>query len=126
MDSIKQELRRLLKETLTVAQTKSVAEREHFIRIGLSQIQTYCKSVNKTFIAHELRITCNEYELGGSRHQTATLFRGPSEDASVAICVTDQGSLLHRNGSLWQAYCNAGDINLVKAQATEQHQLVLA
>ncbi len=126
MDSIKQELRRLLKETLTIAQTKSVAEREQFIRIRLSQIQTYCKSMNKTFITHELKVTCNEYELGGSYHQTATLFRGPSEDASVAICVTDQGSLLHRNGSLWRAYCNAGDINLTAAKATEQHRLVPA
>ena len=68
----------------------------------------------------------DEYELGGSHQQKATLFRGPSEDASVAICVTSQGSLLHRNGSLWQIYYNAGDINPTKAKAIEQTQLVPA
>ena len=58
MDSIKQELRRLLKETLIVAQTKPIGDREHFIRIRLNQIQIYCQSVEKTFIAHELTVGC--------------------------------------------------------------------
>ncbi|MEL6384465.1 MAG: hypothetical protein AAFQ89_18815 [Cyanobacteria bacterium J06626_18] len=56
-------------------------------------------------------ITCDEYDLGGSFKDKAILFRGPSEDASVAICLTDKGSLLHRNGSLWRLYGNAGDVN---------------
>lgn len=107
---IKQQLRQLLKEILAAARETHSANRPILIRQGLDRIQTYCKNVGKTFIFCELRITCNEYDLGGSQQHSATLFRGPSEDASVAICVTDRGSLLHRNDSFWTVYCDAGDV----------------
>lgn len=80
------------------------------IRIRLLGIQAYCRTIGKTFIVVEERIACNQYDLGGCEPDRATLFRGPREDASVAICVTDQGSLLHRNSSEWQVYRNVGDI----------------
>jgi hypothetical protein len=111
MEQIKQALRRLLQETLTIAQEKPIAERQQLVRKRLCDIQMYCKNVNKTFIVCELKITCDQYGLGGTHHHYATLFRGPNEDASVAICVTEQGSLLHRNDSPWKVYCNAGDVN---------------
>ena len=114
MEHVKQTLRRLLKETLTTAQTLPVAKRRQAVHRGLHAIQDYCASVGKTFIVCELKITCAQYELGGCWQQSATLFRGPNEDASVAICVTEQGSLLHRNGSPWKIYCDAGDINPVQ------------
>ena len=114
MEHIKQTLRRILKETLTTAQTLPVANRRQAVHQGLHTIQDYCASVGKTFIVCELKITCAQYELGGCRQQSATLFRGPNEDASVAICVTEQGSLLHRNDSPWKIYCDAGDINPVR------------
>jgi len=110
MDNIKQTVRSLLQQTLSVAQQKPIAERRQTVRTKLSHIQTYCKEVDKTFIVREVRITCNQYDLGGPQQQSATLFHGPSEDASVAICVTDKGSLLHRNDSLWKIYDNAGDV----------------
>ncbi|MEM8805978.1 MAG: hypothetical protein AAGF01_08120 [Cyanobacteria bacterium P01_G01_bin.38] len=118
MDHVKQKLRRLLQEMLiTVTQLPAVKRREK-IRERLEAIQDYCASVEKTFIVFELRITCDQYDLGGSKQHTATLFRGPNEDASVAICITDRGSLLHRNDSAWQIYCDAGDVNPVGAEAT--------
>ena len=107
---IKRQLRQLLKEILLAAQESSHTERVVLLRHGLKAIQIYCRSVGKTFIFCELKITCDEYGLGGSQQQSATLFRGPSEDASVAICVTDKGSLLHRNDSCWTVYCDAGDV----------------
>ncbi|MEM9807502.1 MAG: hypothetical protein AAF959_19735 [Cyanobacteria bacterium P01_D01_bin.56] len=111
MEHVKQTIRRLLQETLTVAQMLPVAKRQEFIRQSLDNIKDYCTTYEKTFIVCELTITCNQYDLGGCQHHTATLFRGPNEDASVAICVTEQGSLLHRNASPWTMYCNAGDVN---------------
>lgn len=111
MEHVKQTIRRLLQETLTIAEKLPVAKRRTFIRQGLNNIQDYCATFDKTFIVHELTITCDHYDLGGCQYHAATLFRGPNEDASVAICVTDQGSLLHRNDSPWQVYCDAGDVN---------------
>lgn len=110
MDNIKQTLRSLLQQTLSIAQQRPVAERRQLVRTKLSHIQTYCKEVDKTFIVREVRITCDQHDLGGQRQQAATLFHDPSEDASVAICVTDKGSLLHRNDSAWTVYANAGDV----------------
>jgi hypothetical protein len=111
MEQVKQELRRLLQETLAIVQQQPVAERRQFLSKSLCDIQAYCENANKTFIVCELKIACDQYGLGGSKHHHATLFRGPNEDASVAICVTEQGSLLHRNDSPWTIYCNAGDVN---------------
>ncbi|MGD1899681.1 MAG: hypothetical protein ACFB16_22390 [Phormidesmis sp.] len=108
---VKQELRRLLQAALLVAQETAPSEREKSVRESLDNIQTYCKQVDKVFIVCEQSITCAQYKLGGSSLHAATLFRGPSEDASVAICVTDKGSVLHRNDSDWNIYCHAGDVN---------------
>lgn len=80
------------------------------IRTRLLAIQACCTTIGKVFIVVEERIACHQYDLGGSEHHCATLFRGPSEDASVAICVTDRGSLLYRNSSPWQVYRNVGDV----------------
>ncbi|MEM9088851.1 MAG: hypothetical protein AAGC93_08925 [Cyanobacteria bacterium P01_F01_bin.53] len=110
MDNIKQTLRSLLQQTLRVAQRRPAAERRQLVRTKLSHIQTYCQEIDKVFIVREVRITCDQYDLGGHQQQRATLFHGPSDDASVAICVTDKGSLLHRNDSLWRVYYNAGDV----------------
>ncbi|NJP12034.1 MAG: hypothetical protein HC866_23285 [Leptolyngbyaceae cyanobacterium RU_5_1] len=84
------------------------------IKDRLLAIQSYCKTVGKTFIVVEEEITCDQYELGGCNQDVAILFRGPNEDASVAICVTAQGSLLHRNGYPWKVYRNAGDVDPVE------------
>ncbi|MEM9265647.1 MAG: hypothetical protein AAGA46_08995 [Cyanobacteria bacterium P01_F01_bin.13] len=120
MEHVKQTIRRLLQETLTIAQKLPVAKRRHYIRQSLENIQDYCATFEKTFIVRELIINCDQYELGGCAHHYATLFRGPSEDASVAICITEQGSLLHRNDSPWTVYCNAGDVNPVQAALAVQ------
>ena len=108
---IKQELRRRLQEALNSAKYLPPTHCRSEIRKQLIAIQAYCKAVEKTFIFVEQRITCNQYGLGGHYQANATLFRGPNEDASVAICVTDKGSLLHRNSSPWEIYKDAGDIN---------------
>ena len=108
---IKQELRGRLQAALHSAKHLSPIKCQHEIRKQLTAIQTYCKANEKTFIFVEQRITCNQYGLGGDRQERATLFRGPNDDASVAICVTDKGSLLHRNSCPWKVYKNAGDID---------------
>ena len=110
MDRIKQELRLLLRETLTMVQKEPVANRQQFVRKKLEYIQGHCQRANKKFIVCELGITCDQYGLGGSEHHCAVLFRGPSEDASVAICVTDRGSVLYRSGSPWQLIYSARDV----------------
>lgn len=109
---VKQELRQQIHTTLQSAKDLPPQECLRKIEAGLLDIQAYCQRIAKTFIVVEQRITCDEYELGGDKHHTATLFRGPNDDASVAICVTDQGSLLHRNSCVWQVYRNAGDIRV--------------
>jgi len=111
MEDIKQTLRRLLQETLNAVPEKPIAERQQFVRDRLRYIQTFCNNIDKTFIVRELRVTCDQYDLGGSSQHMATLFRGPSEEASVAICITERGSVLHRNDSLWQVYDDAGDVS---------------
>ncbi|WP_228035422.1 hypothetical protein [Oculatella sp. LEGE 06141] len=110
-EHIKQELRQRIQETLWAAQDLSPEACLQEIQDRLLAIQLYCKTVGKTFIMIEEEITCNQFELGGRSEHGATLFRGPSEDASVAICVTHRGSLLHRNDSSWKIYKSAGDIN---------------
>ena len=124
MEHVKQTVRRLLQETLTVAQKLPVAKRQRFIRQGLENIQDYCATFEKTFIFVELQTTCDRYNLGGSKHHRATLFRGPSKSASVASCVSEQGALLYRNDSSWQIYCNAGDIAPVEHVSLEQGALL--
>lgn len=108
--SIQQELRQRIHEALQAAQLLPPADRLNEIRQRLLEVQAFCDSVQKTFIFVEQSIACAQYSLGGNQ-EIATLFRGPNEDASVAICVSDRGSLLHRNSGPWQVYCNEGDVN---------------
>lgn len=108
---IKQELRQQITTTLQSAKQLPPDACLHEVRIRLLAIQAYCKHQQKTFIVVELSIACDEYQLGGNSHDRAVLFRGPNEDASVAICVTARGSLLYRNGNAWQIYKQAGDVN---------------
>jgi hypothetical protein len=108
---IKQELREKIQSALQCASQLPPERRLKLIRERLFTIQRDCQAIGKTFIVVEESITCNQYELGGHSQATATLFRGPSETASVAICVTTQGSLLHRNDSPWRTYRNAGDVD---------------
>ncbi|MBW4661166.1 MAG: hypothetical protein KME15_21020 [Drouetiella hepatica Uher 2000/2452] len=110
-EQIKRELRQKINETLQNAKNLSPSKCLDEIRSRLFAIQQYCKVHGKTFIAIEETITCDQYGLGGNRADAATLFRGPNVDASVAICVSKQGSLLHRDGSSWQIYKNAGDVD---------------
>ncbi|MEM8503891.1 MAG: hypothetical protein AAF716_12140 [Cyanobacteria bacterium P01_D01_bin.1] len=116
MENIKQTLRRLLQETLYATPEKPIAERQNFVRERLSYIQRLCGNFDKTFIVCELDVTCDQYGLGGSNQHTATLFRGPSEEASVAICITERGSVLHRNDSPWQVYDDAGDVSPMRLE----------
>ena len=108
---IKQELRSRLQEALHAAKDLPPMQCRNEIRKRLTAIQRYCRANGKTFIFIEQRITCDEFDLMGDRKEKATLFRGPSEDASVAICITDKGSLLHRNDFPWRIYRDKGDIN---------------
>jgi hypothetical protein len=108
---IKQVLRQSIHEALRTAKELNSAACLTEIRDQLDAIQAYCKMVNKAFIVVEELITCDRYGLGGRGEDTATLFRGPSENASVAICVTHKGSLLYRNGSAWRVYKDVGDID---------------
>jgi len=107
---VRQELGQKIHAALQSAKDLPLQDCLTDIRTRLLEIQAYCASIGKAFIVIEERIACNQYDLGCCHHHTATLFRGPREDASVAICVTDQGSLLHRNHSEWQVYRNVGDI----------------
>lgn len=109
-EQIKQELRQKIHETLQAAKNALPGESVNQVRTHLNAIQTYCQLVSKGFVVVEEEITCNQHDLGGSTEDTATLFRGPNEDASVAICVTRKGSLLYRNSCPWTIYRNAGDI----------------
>ncbi len=111
-EQIKRELRQRIDETLQNAKNLPPDQCLYEIRSKLFAIQQYCKVHGKTFIAIQETITCDQYGLGGSSADAAMLFRGPSEDASVAICVTKKGSLLHRDGSCWKIYKNADDVNL--------------
>jgi hypothetical protein len=108
---IKQVLRQSIHEALQTAKDLNSAACLTEIRDQLDAIQVYCKMVNKAFIVVEESITCDCYGLGGRCEDAATLFRGPSENASVAICVTHKGSLLYRNGTAWRVYKDVGDID---------------
>jgi len=110
---VKQELRRRIYAALQIAKDLPPVECLKEIEARLLAIQAYCKAVERSFIMVKVKITCDQYGLGGCHYDTATLFRGPSEDASVAICVTAKGSLLHRNGWDWKAYQNMGDVDPV-------------
>lgn len=112
----KQILRHKIQAALWTAQSLPAEACLSEIRSQLMAIQKYCDCHQKKFLFVEETITCNQYDLGGSDRHFATLFRGPSQDASVAICITQKGSLLHRNSCAWTAYKNAGDINAVSIQ----------
>ncbi|NET35030.1 MAG: hypothetical protein F6K19_23880 [Cyanothece sp. SIO1E1] len=107
---LRQEVRQRIQATLQLAKQLPPQECLRIIKDNLLAIQKYCESNAKTFIVVEEIITCDQYELGGCYENGATLFRGPDENASVAICVTQKGSLLHRNDCPWQVYRNAGDV----------------
>lgn len=119
-EQIKQELRRRIVEALQTAKELPPDECLNQIKISLAAIQRYCKTVGKFFVVVEERITCGQHDLGGCHEHSATLFRGPDANASVAICVTDQGSLAYRNSSPWIIYRNQGDINLVSLLNTNK------
>lgn len=110
-EQAKQEIRRIIQDALHNAKALSPSDCLHMIRDGLLEAQDFSKSVGKNFIFVEKSITCDQYELGGNCCEQAILFRGPNEDASVAICVTRKGSLLHRNDSPWRVYKNMGDVS---------------
>ncbi|MEC4817473.1 MAG: hypothetical protein SAK29_30015 [Scytonema sp. PMC 1069.18] len=109
-EEIKQELRQRIQETLECVKDLSAEDGRNEIRNRLFAIQEYCKTVGKTFLFFEQRINCEQFGLEGSQEDFAILFRGPSEDASVAICITDKGSLLYRNDSPWRIYKNFRDV----------------
>jgi hypothetical protein len=109
---VKQVLRQKINAALLSAQQLPPDACLQEISSKLSDIQLDCQQIQKTFIVVQEKITCNQHGLGGSDRDSATLFRGPSENASVAICVTQKGSLLHRNGDRWHLYKNAGDVHV--------------
>lgn len=108
---IRQELQQKIQTALQIAKELPPHACLEEIEKSLLAIQRYCKTLQKTFIVVEEEITCDQYELGGSKQDTATLFRGPKQEATVAICVTAKGSLLHRNGYPWTIYRNVGDVD---------------
>ncbi|XGV97364.1 MAG: hypothetical protein ACAF41_32175 [Leptolyngbya sp. BL-A-14] len=108
---IRQELQQKIQTALQIAKDLPPQDCLKEIERSLLGIQSYCKVVQKSFIVIEEEITCDQYELGGSHQDTATLFRGPKREATVAICVTAKGSLLHRNDYPWTIYRNAGDVD---------------
>ncbi|MGF1516076.1 MAG: hypothetical protein ACFB5Z_20585 [Elainellaceae cyanobacterium] len=118
-DQIKQILRSKIQNTLSIAKGLPPQLCLQVVRERLISIQRYCGSVGKTFIMVEEAIACDQFSLGGLCQDTATLFRGPDEKASVAICVTRKGSLLHRNDSDWTVYRNAGDVFVAGLEAGE-------
>lgn len=109
--AIRRELQQKIEAALEAAKPLPPEDCLQEIKDQLLAIQIHCRAIAKTFIVVEEKITCSQYGLGGSDRAIATLFRGPSEDASVAICVTYKGSLLHRNGGSWTVYRNAGDVD---------------
>ncbi|MBF2046892.1 MAG: hypothetical protein IGS54_05900 [Elainella sp. C42_A2020_010] len=109
-EQIKQELRQRIQAALQSAKELPPEACFNLIKAELSALQRRCQQVGKVFIVVEETITCDQYDLGGNHEDMATLFRGPDENASVAICVTDQGSLAYRNSTPWMTYKNQGDI----------------
>ena len=107
---IKQEIRNRIQNVLETAKYLPPEACTQLVRDQLFEIQSYCQQVGKNFIFVEEEIICNQYDLNGACDDVATLFRGPDERASVAICVTQKGSLLHRNDCEWKVYRDAGDI----------------
>ena len=108
---IRQELQQKIQTALQAAKDLPPDDCLKKIETSLLAIQTHCKTVQKTFIVIEEKITCDQYELGGCQQDSAVLFRGPNKEATVAICVTAKGSLLHRNDYPWVIYHNAGDVD---------------
>jgi len=119
-EQIKQELRLRVQEILQTTQKLPVSDCLQEVRQRLLNIQEYCRLLGKTFIFVEKEIFCNQYDLQGDVHDAATLFHGPKEDASVAICVTRRGSLLYRNHCPWMVYRDMGDIGLLYEDATNK------
>lgn len=109
-EKTKQELRRRIRELLQIARMLPFEAGLAEIRNRLFNIQQYAQFMGKGFIFVEQEITCDQYSLEGCHQDAAVLFRGPREDASVAICLTHKGSLLYRNSCSWIIYRDAGDI----------------
>ena len=108
---IRQALQQKIQTALQVAKDLPPDACLKEIETSLLAIQSYCQTVQKTFIVIEEKITCDQYELGGCQQDSAILFRGPNKEATVAICVTAKGSLLHRNDYPWMVYRNVGDVD---------------
>ena len=109
-ESIRRTLSNGIQNILEMAKTLPPDCRVAMVREKLVDIQQYCSTVGKTFIVVEENIGCHQYDLNGSNQDQATLFRGPDERATVAICVTQKGSLMLRNGPDWVVYRNGGDV----------------
>ncbi|KAM3097579.1 hypothetical protein ACKFKG_07900 [Phormidesmis sp. 146-35] len=112
-EQVKRIVGQKINAALLSAQTLSPDDCLGEIKTRLLSIQIECQAIGKSFIVVEERVTCSQHQLKGYDRDKATLFRGPSENASVAICVTDKGSLLHRNGDCWRVYKDAGDVNVL-------------
>lgn len=108
---IKRELRQNIINTLVSTQELPPEQCLRQMRQRFATIQRFCEIAGKPFVVVETEIRCDQYGLGGHSEHRATLFRGADQNALVAICVTHQGSLLHRNYSSWKLCRNAGDVN---------------
>lgn len=120
-DQVKQEQKRKIHGVLQTAVELPLPTCRDYIRAELLALKAFCQNWGKLFVVVEEQITCAQHDLGGREEQTATLFRGPDQKASVAICITDQGSLAYRNGSLWCIHKNEGDIGSASCSAWIEH-----
>lgn len=110
----RQELQQKIQAALQVAKNLPPDACLKEIENRLLAIQAYCKTVKKTFIVVEEKITCDQYELGVCKQDTAILFREPIQESIVAICVTAKGSLLHCHDYPWMVYRNVGDVDPIE------------
>lgn len=111
-EQIKRNIRQRIQIALRTARTLPPEGRARTIRVHLRALQSYCKSVDKSFMFAEEAIACSHYGLGGLPEASATLFHSADPQSAIAICVTQQGSLLYRSGSSWAIYRHEGDINV--------------
>ena len=109
-DWIKQEQKRRIHAVLQQAIELPLPTCRDHIRAELLALKAFCERWGKLFVVIEEQISCAQHDLGGKDEQIATLFRGPDQKASVAICITDQGSRAYRNVALWCVHRNKGDI----------------
>ncbi|MFM7427335.1 MAG: hypothetical protein ACKO7W_20435 [Elainella sp.] len=120
-EQIRQEQKRRIHAVLQTAVGLPLPTCRDYIRTELLALKAFCRRWGRLFIVIEEQITCAQHDLGGKEEQAATLFRGPDQNASVAICITAQGSLAYRNGTLWCIHRNGGDIGSVICSARPDH-----